>query len=113
MQVDTGEVRDCEMIVTRPNSVAPKIVRGALEGKVTSDNHFQRLIDEPMTSDEMTPFLPHSSESIYGLDNHEQYMEHLLQSNFHARFIQKMQSEAVYYPSINVYLHGYVKHRMN
>lgn len=34
--------------------------------------------------------LPNSGKSVFGLDNHDQYQEQLLKSNFHARIIHQM-----------------------
>lgn len=46
--------------------------------------------DEPMSDKENSPFLPYSGKSVFGLDNHEQYSEHQVRSNFHARIIHQM-----------------------
>ena len=34
------------------------------------------------------PFLPHSEHTVFGLDNSEQYWEHYVQNNFHARILR-------------------------
>ena len=36
---------------------------------------------------EQAPFLPYSTNSVYGADNNEQFWEHYAQTNFHARVL--------------------------
>ena len=99
---------------------APVLARPKLEnlskGRVSDpsvlNNLVQEFIDDPMTSEEMTPFLPHSSQSVYGVDNQGQFMEHMLQSNFHARVIKKMSPDAVFLPTLDSYLQGYSTKRV-
>lgn len=72
-----------ETTQTRSLSVAPKIVPSEAKQKAGKSI----VLDEPMSEKEETPFLPYSGQSVFGLDNHEQYSEHMIQSNFHARLI--------------------------
>ena len=45
-------------------------------------------------------FLPHSEQSLFGVDNLEQLREHLVQSNFHARLMHLLNPELLPQPHL-------------
>ena len=106
MSVGASEaLRQMETTQTRSHSVAPKLVLSDTKDKIERTI----VLDEPMSEKEETPFLPYSGQSVFGLDNHEQYSEHMIQSNFHARLIHKMENKAVFCPDLDMYLQCYMK----
>lgn len=56
------------------------------KGKKSKQIDDQTMSDE----DQSCLTLPNSGKSVFGLDNHDQYQEQLLKSNFHARIIHQM-----------------------
>ena len=74
--------------------------KGALGGNL-EDFYLQQLrarsspstnVNEQITGlqdegPEQAPFLPYSTNSVYGTDNNEQFWEHYAQTNFHARVL--------------------------
>ncbi len=58
------------------------------------------------------PFQPYSMESVFGADNIDQCMEHFLQRDFHARLIKELDSDLVYYPSLDQYLQAKIKNEV-
>lgn len=51
----------------------------------------KQIDDQTMSDEDQSRLtLPYSGKSVFGLDNHDQYQEQLLKSNFHARIIHQM-----------------------
>lgn len=55
----------------------------------SSTHDAQQAVDQ-IDEHHVGPFLPHSSQSLFGVDNVEQSVEHYVQTNFHARVLDHL-----------------------
>jgi len=53
--------------------------------------------------------MPYSEQSVFGVDNREQYRENLVQSNFHARLIHQLDPEILHFPLLDVHFSEFIK----
>ena len=58
------------------------------------------------------PFLPHSEHTVFGLDNSEQYWEHYVQNNFHARILRQLNPDLLHFPVLDNYMGEFIKRRV-
>ena len=58
------------------------------------------------------PFLPHSQNTVFGVDNMEQYWEHYVQNNFHARVLRHLNPDLQHFPMLDNYMGDFIKRRV-
>lgn len=58
------------------------------------------------------PFLPHSPNTVFGVDNTEQYWEHYVQNNFHARVLRHLSPDLLHFPVLDNYMGEFIKRRV-
>jgi len=62
--------------------------------------------------DQVGPFLPHSEQSLFGVDNADQFCEHYVQSNFHARILNQISPDLRHFPALDSYLASFIDRRV-
>lgn len=58
------------------------------------------------------PFLPHSENTVFGMDNADQYWEHYVQNNFHARVLHQLSPDLIHFPALDNYMGEFIKRRV-
>ena len=77
----------------------------------TSDPNTIQRVAQPI-DEKSGLFLPHSQQSLFGVDNADQFCEHYVQSNFHARILNQINPELRHFPDLDSYLAFFIDRRI-